>query len=212
MDLLEIMRNRRSVRKYTGERIDDEKIEKVLQAGLLSASSRGRRPWEFIVVRNRDTLEKMARSRVAGAAMLKGADAAIVVIADPEKCDVWIEDCSIVMANMHLMADSLGLGSCWVQGRLRMASEGMEMRGSHRQYEDQPASGQQKADGTAESMHASEQPDETTEEYLRKLLGFPESCRLEAMLSLGMPASHPAPYDLQTVTSEMAGKIHREVY
>ena len=39
MDLLEIMRNRRSVRKYTGERIDDEKIEKVLQAGMLSASS-----------------------------------------------------------------------------------------------------------------------------------------------------------------------------
>ena len=38
MDLLEIMRNRRSVRKYTGERIDDEKIEKVLQAGMLSAS------------------------------------------------------------------------------------------------------------------------------------------------------------------------------
>ena len=52
MDLLEIMRNRRSVRKYTGERIDDEKIEKVLQAGMLSASSKGRRPWEFIVVRS----------------------------------------------------------------------------------------------------------------------------------------------------------------
>ena len=59
---------------------------------------------------------------------------------------------------------------------------------------------------------ASDQPPETTEKYLRKLLGFPESYRLEAMLSLGVPASHPAPYDLQTVTSEMAGKIHREVY
>ena len=170
MDLLEIMRNRRSVRKYTGERIDDEKIEKVLQAGMLSASSKGRRPWEFIVVRSKETLEKMAHSRVAGAAMLKGADTAIAVI---------VEDCSIVMANMHLMADSLGLGSCWIQGRLRMASD---------------------------------QPPETTEKYLRKLLGFPESYRLEAMLSLGVPASHPAPYDLQTVTSEMAGKIHREVY
>lgn len=179
MDLLEIMRNRRSVRKYTGERIDDEKIEKVLQAGMLSASSKGRRPWDFIVVRSKETLEKMAHSRVAGAAMLKGADTAIAVIADPEKCDVWVEDCSIVMANMHLMADSLGLGSCWIQGRLRMASD---------------------------------QPPETTEKYLRKLLGFPESYRLEAMLSLGVPASHPAPYDLQTVTSEMAGKIHREVY
>ena len=124
MDLLEIMRNRRSVRKYTGERIDDEKIEKVLQAGMLSASSKGRRPWEFIVVRSKETLEKMAHSRVAGAAMLKGADTAIAVIADPEKCDVWVEDCSIVMANMHLMADSLGIGSCWIQGRLREAPDG----------------------------------------------------------------------------------------
>lgn len=206
MDLLEIMRNRRSVRKYTGERIDDEKIEKVLQAGMLSASSKGRRPWEFIVVRNKDTLEKMAHSRVAGAAMLKGADAAIAVIADPEKCDVWVEDCSIVMANMHLMADSLGLGSCWIQGRLRMASEGVEMRSG------KPESGQQGADDQMEDMCVVDQPPETTEEYLRKLLGFPETCRLEAMLSLGVPASHPAPYDLQTIASEMAGKIHREVY
>lgn len=206
MDLLEIMRNRRSVRKYTSERIDDEKIETVLQAGMLSASSRGRRPWEFIVVRNRETLERMANSRVAGAAMLKGADAAIVVIADPEKCDVWVEDCSIVMANMHLMADSLGLGSCWIQGRLRMASEGVEMSG------DRTESGRQKAEEPAEGRRAAEQPSETTEEYLRKLLGFPESYRLEAMLSLGMPASHPAPYDLQTVISEMAGRVHREVY
>ena len=36
---------------------------------------------------------------------------------------VWVEDCSIVMANMHLMADALGLGSCWVQCRLREASD-----------------------------------------------------------------------------------------
>ena len=48
--------------------------------------------------------------------MLAGADSAVVVIADPEKTDVWTEDCSIAMAYMHLAADSLGLGSCWIQG------------------------------------------------------------------------------------------------
>ena len=112
MKLLEIMQNRRSVRKYTGESIADEKMEEILQAGLLSASSRAFRPWEFIVVRDKEMLDKMASCRDGAANMLKGADAAIVVIADGEKSDVWIEDCSIVMSNMHLMADSLGIGSC----------------------------------------------------------------------------------------------------
>lgn len=124
MKLLEIMRNRRSVRKYTEEPISDEKLEEILQAGLLSASSRAFRPWEFIAVRDKNMLKKMAPCRDGSANMLKGAQAAIVVIADEGKSDVWIEDCSIVMSNMHLMADSLGVGSCWIQGRLRTAAEG----------------------------------------------------------------------------------------
>lgn len=124
MKLLEMMQNRRSVRKYTGEPIGDEKLKEILQAGLLSASSRAFRPWEFLVVRDKEMLEKMASCRDGAANMLKWADAAIVVIADADKSDVWIEDCSIVMSNMHLMADSLGVGSCWIQGRLRITAEG----------------------------------------------------------------------------------------
>lgn len=53
-----------------------------------------------------------------------GAKAAILVFADPEKTDVWTEDCAIAMSNMHLMAHHLGLGSCWIQGRLRQAENG----------------------------------------------------------------------------------------
>lgn len=124
MDLINIMLNRRSVRKYTDETIPKEKLDTILQAGLLSASSRGRKPWEFIVVKNKDTLHKMAQCRVNSAKMLEGADCAIVVIADADKTDVWVEDCSIVMSNMHLTASALGLGSCWIQGRLREAENG----------------------------------------------------------------------------------------
>ena len=123
MELLEMMQNRRSVRSYTQEKIAEEKLEKVLQAGLLSASGRARRPWEFIVVRNKEMLQKMSDCRAGAAKMLEGADAAVVVIADPELTDVWVEDCSIAMANMHLMADALGIGSCWIQGRLREAAD-----------------------------------------------------------------------------------------
>ena len=124
MNLLEIMQNRRSVRTYTGEKIPKEKLDKILQAGLLSASGRGRKPWEFVVVQEKITLEKLSHCRVGAAKMLENAGCAILVFADPEKTDVWVEDCSIVMSNMHLMADSLGLGSCWIQGRLREAENG----------------------------------------------------------------------------------------
>ena len=56
--------------------------------------------------------------------MLENANAAIVVIADESKTDVWVEDCSIAMSNMHLAASTLGIGSCWIQGRLRQAPDG----------------------------------------------------------------------------------------
>lgn len=124
MELLEILQNRRSVRDYTGEPIPKEVLERIIQAGLLSPSSRSIRPWELIVVKDKETLIKMAECRIGAAKMLAGADAAIVVIAKAEASDVWVEDCSIVMANMHIMADSLGVGSCWIQGRLRNTPDG----------------------------------------------------------------------------------------
>lgn len=124
MELFEYMKQRRSIRKYTQDPIEDIKIEKVIQAGLLSASGRSIRPWEFIVVRNKETLQKLSECRVGAAKILAEADCAIVVIADEKKSDVWVEDCSVAMANMHLMADGLGIGSCWVQGRLREAPDG----------------------------------------------------------------------------------------
>ena len=172
MNLLEIMQNRRSVRKYTGEPVSEENLTKVLQAGLLSASSRGIRPWELIVVREKDVLRKLAQCRDGAAGMLEGADAAVVVVADETVSAVWIEDCSIVMSNMHLMADHLGLGSCWIQGRLRKTSAGG-----------------------------------TTEDYLRQCLGFPESYRLEAILSLGMPERHGKGRELTDLPME---KVHWE--
>lgn len=123
-DLLSMMQARRSVRKYTGEPVPEEALEKILQAGLLAPSGRAIRPWELIVVRDGAMLDRMAGSRSHGAGMLAGADTAIVVVGDADKTDVWTEDCSIVMTQMHLMADVLGVGSCWIQGRLREASDG----------------------------------------------------------------------------------------
>lgn len=124
VDVLAALRSRRSVRAYTGERIADADLDRVIEAGLLSAAGRGIRPWELVVVRDRATLDALAQCRTAGSQMLQGADAAIVVVADARAADTWVEDCSIVMANMHLEASALGLGSCWIQGRGREASDG----------------------------------------------------------------------------------------
>ena len=57
-------------------------------------------------------------------AAFKTAGAAIAVFGDPGVSDTWVEDCSIAMENMHVMADDLGLGSVWIQSRLREANNG----------------------------------------------------------------------------------------
>ena len=121
MELLDMMRQRRSIRKYTEEDIPEESLTKILQAGLLSESGKAKRPWEFIVVKDKAMLDDLSGCREGGVAMLKEAKCAIVVVGDAEAQDVWVEDCSVAMTNMHLMADHLGVGSCWLQGRLRNA-------------------------------------------------------------------------------------------
>ena len=124
-DLLQLMLHRRSIRKYTGESIPEEKIKRILQAGIASATSKNRKPWEFVVVQEKETLQKLAKCRTGAAKMLETAGCAIVVFGDTAVTpDVWVEDCSIAMSNMHLMADALGLGSCWIQGRCREAENG----------------------------------------------------------------------------------------
>lgn len=124
MELLNYFQNRRSVRSYTGASVPEEAVNQILQAGLMSASGKAIRPWEFIVVRSRETLNALAECRTAPVKMLRECDCAIVVLGDESRSDVWVEDCSVAMANMHLMADGLGIGSCWVQGRLREAADG----------------------------------------------------------------------------------------
>ena len=123
MEILDIFANRRSVRKYAQGPLEDEALDKILKAGLLAPSGHTRRPWEFILVRDKRMLERLSGCRSSGANMLKQASAAIVVIADEQKQDVWIEDCSVALGYMHLAASALNLGSCWVQVRLRTAAD-----------------------------------------------------------------------------------------
>ena len=128
MELLEVMLKRRSTRSFKDENISRDDLKKILQAGLLAPTSRNRKSCNFMVVENKDVLNQLAESKDHGAALLKGANKAIVVIGDTLIADTWIEDSSIALTYMHLMAIELGLGSCWVQIHLR-AKDGIDSEG-----------------------------------------------------------------------------------
>jgi nitroreductase len=117
--MLEILQRRRSVRQFLPQPVAAEKVDQLLEAALRAPSSRGRNPWEFIVVTEAERLCALSRAKPHGAEFLAGAPLAVVVAADPQRCDVWVEDCAIAAIILQLTAVSLGLGSCWVQIRLR---------------------------------------------------------------------------------------------
>jgi nitroreductase len=117
---LSLIQKRRTIRKYLEKSVEAEKIDQLIEAVLRSPSSRGFNPWEFIVVTDKGLLEKLSKAKPHGASFLKNAPLGIVVCADPERCDVWVEDASIASIFIHLAAESIGLGSCWIQIRKRM--------------------------------------------------------------------------------------------
>ena len=123
--MLDMILHRRSVRHYTDAPIPQEKLDAILYAGLAAASSKNRRPWEFILVENRDTLDRLCDCRPGASNLLGKCKAAIVVAADTELVDVWVEDCASAITQMHLTANALGVGSCWLQVRLRKAPDGV---------------------------------------------------------------------------------------
>ncbi|MFW6137797.1 MAG: nitroreductase family protein [Spirochaetota bacterium] len=116
---LSLAQQRRSCRSFLKKPVESEKIDSLVEAALRSPSSRGRNPWSFIVVTDPEMLEKLSRARPSGSAFLKEAPLGIVVLAESQKSDVWVEDCSIASIYIWLEAESLGLGGCWIQIRSR---------------------------------------------------------------------------------------------
>lgn len=121
--MLEFLKTRRSIRKFQDRPVEKEKVDGIIKSVLLAPSSRSRRPWEFVVVTDKETLKDLSLCRKGSSSFLAEAPLGIVVLADKEACDVWIEDCSIAAIIAQLSAHSMGLGSCWIQVRERMKDE-----------------------------------------------------------------------------------------
>lgn len=114
-----LLEKRRSIRQYSEKKIETEKIEALVEAVLRTPSGKSKYPCEYIVVEDRQMLEKLSEAKPAGAALLKNAALGIVICADQEKSGTCIEDASIATIILQLAAEDLGLGSCWVQLRNR---------------------------------------------------------------------------------------------
>ena len=120
---MELITKRRSIRRFTTDKIEAQKVELLKEAALRAPSSRGVNPWEFIFITDRSLLMNLSAAKPHGSTFLRDATLGIVVCADPEKSDVWVEDASIATIFVELAAASLELGSCWIQIRERMHDE-----------------------------------------------------------------------------------------
>ena len=123
--MLDILLRRRSCRKFEDKAVEADKKEKILQAAQLAPTGKNTRPWEFVVIENRETLQKLGDCREPIQPFLPKTPLAIAVLCDTQKTDTWIEDASIASVIIQLEAENLGLGSCWVQIRSRESNKGI---------------------------------------------------------------------------------------
>ncbi len=123
--MLELMKQRRSIRRFSATPVTQQDIEKILMTALLAPTSMGKKPVECLVVQDKQTLSALAACKAHSASFLAQAALGIVVMADSSLTDVWVEDASIAAIAMQLQAEHLGLGSTWIQMRLRKSKEGV---------------------------------------------------------------------------------------
>jgi nitroreductase len=114
MDTIKTIRNRRSIRKYKPDAVDDKKLNKILQAGRWAPSASNKQPWYFIVIRDTTMREKLADIHNYGRFM-RESPVVIVVLGDPKKHPKYhLADPHQAVQNMLLAAHAQGLATCWM--------------------------------------------------------------------------------------------------
>jgi nitroreductase len=116
MDLFDGLITRRSIRKYTGEKINEDKIIEIVKAGMFAPSANNTRPWHFIIVDNRELLNGIMEIHPYSK-MLAEASHAILVCGDEKLQNgpgYYVLDCSAATQNILLAAHSMGFGAVWL--------------------------------------------------------------------------------------------------
>jgi nitroreductase len=111
--LIDTIFSRRSIRRYTEEPVSEEEIKTLLEAAMAAPSASNRKPWHFVVVTERETLNRLAEAHKY-AKMLNEAPLCISVCGDQSVSErFWVQDCSAATENLLLAVTALGLGAVW---------------------------------------------------------------------------------------------------
>jgi len=111
---LEFLKNRRTIRSFQEKKVSDKEIEMILEAGRWAPSASNRQPWEFIVIKNEEKKQELAKLAYYGK-FIGDAPIVIAIIGKIKQNPRWyIQDTSLVSMNMMLMAWALGIGTCWI--------------------------------------------------------------------------------------------------
>lgn len=121
----DLIKKRRSMRKFTKEDLTQEQVVALMKAALMAPASKRSNSWQFIVVDDKEKLKELSFCKEQASQFIADAALAVVVTADPLASDVWIEDAAITSIYLQLQAEDMGLGSCWVQVRGRFTAAGV---------------------------------------------------------------------------------------
>ena len=114
MDFLEVVEKRKSVRKYSDRPVERELLDAIVRVAQTAPSSRNSKSSAFLIVEDRDMLDALSQMRDYGSGLLAGAQAAIVVMGDETKTDLWVDNCAISATFIQLAVTAMDLVSCWV--------------------------------------------------------------------------------------------------
>ena len=117
-ETLRVLKERRSIRKYKAEQIKNEELDAILEAGTWAPTGKGQQSPVMVVVQDAETIAYMSRLNAQiqgkpGTDPFYGAPTVVVVLADSENPN-WFADGSLVMGNLMNAAQSIGVGSCWI--------------------------------------------------------------------------------------------------
>ena len=120
MDFLQVIKKRKTFRKYSDRPVERELLDAIIKVAETAPSSRNSKSSVFMVIEDRDTLDALSQMRDYGASPLKSAQAAILVMGDTSKTDLWVDNCAISATFIQLAVTAMDLVSCWVHinGRL----------------------------------------------------------------------------------------------
>ena len=119
----EILKNRRSVRKFKAEQVSDAHLDAILEAGLYAPSGMNTQNTVMVAIRDKQTRDQLSKMNAAVMGTendpFYGAPCVGVVLAEPERY-TWLEDGALVMGNLMNAAYEIGVGSCWIHRAQQM--------------------------------------------------------------------------------------------